>query len=73
VDLRITPVLLISFVTGVILLIIASLGLVIAQEGLPPDNVKPEPIPNNTVVAPNPSPSDSQPNSLQPLPNIPFK
>lgn len=68
-------VLLISLVLGFILLIVGSLGLGIAQSGLPPDSAVPKPIPNNTVVPPNPSESNtqSQSNALKPLPDIPIK
>ena len=73
VDLGILFLLLISLVSGVILLLTGSLGLVIAQAGLPSDSVVPEPIPNDTAVPPSPSSPDSQSNTLQSLPDIPFK
>ena len=63
--------LLISLVSGFILLIIGSLGLVIGQSGLPSPGEVPKPIPN-TTGGPNSTPSNP-PNTLKSLPQPPFK
>jgi hypothetical protein len=64
--------LLIACISGLSAWITGSLGLVLAQSGLPPSS-EVRPIPNGTIVARNESQSNPAPNTLQPIPEAPFK
>ena len=66
-------VILLSLALGFTLLIMGSVGLVIAQSGLPAPGVKPNPVPNTTMVQPNSSQSNPPANILQALPRAPFQ